>query len=77
MDDAHLDVSAQASTNSRRPRAPRRVEQGRVHTGQTVVVLGTGGVSLFGLQLAAAHGAEVIVVSGDDAKLARAKGLGA
>ncbi|WP_368857774.1 nucleotidyltransferase domain-containing protein [Nonomuraea sp. MG754425] len=33
VDDAHLDVSAQASTNSRRPRAPRRVEQGRVHTG--------------------------------------------
>ncbi|MEO3791242.1 zinc-binding dehydrogenase [Nonomuraea sp. B10E15] len=37
---------------------------------------GTGGVSLFGLQIAAAHGAEVIGVSGDDAKLARAKDLG-
>ncbi|MFG1963676.1 NAD(P)-dependent alcohol dehydrogenase [Nonomuraea sp. NPDC049028] len=53
------------------------VEQGRVHAGQTVVVLGTGGVALFGLQIAAAHGAEVIVVSGDDAKLARAEDLGA
>ncbi|MCA2230148.1 zinc-dependent alcohol dehydrogenase family protein [Nonomuraea aurantiaca] len=53
------------------------VEQGRVHAGQTVVVLGTGGVALFGLQIAATHGAEVIVVSGDDAKLARAKDLGA
>ena len=53
------------------------VEQGSVRAGQTVVVQGTGGVSLFGLQLAAAHGAEVIVVSGDDAKLGRAKDLGA
>ncbi|MGI5127878.1 zinc-dependent alcohol dehydrogenase family protein [Pseudonocardia sp. CA-107938] len=53
------------------------VEQGRVHAGETVLVHGTGGVALFGLQIAAAHGAEVIVVSGDDAKLARAKDLGA
>ncbi|RJL35778.1 zinc-dependent alcohol dehydrogenase family protein [Bailinhaonella thermotolerans] len=53
------------------------VDQGRVRAGQTVVVLGTGGVALFGLQIARAHGAEVIVVSGDDAKLARARGLGA
>lgn len=53
------------------------VERGHLHAGQTVVVEGTGGVALFGLQIAAAHGAEVIVVSGDDNKLARAKALGA
>lgn len=53
------------------------IEIGRLRTGQTVVVQGTGGVALFGLQIAAAHGAEVIVLSGDDAKLARAKALGA
>jgi len=53
------------------------VERGKLHAGQTVVVQGTGGVAMFGLQLAAAHGAEVIVVSGDDGKLDRAKALGA
>jgi NADPH:quinone reductase-like Zn-dependent oxidoreductase len=53
------------------------VERGRLRAGQKVVVLGTGGVSLFGLQIALLHGAEVIVVSGDDKKLARARDLGA
>jgi NADPH:quinone reductase-like Zn-dependent oxidoreductase len=53
------------------------VEQGRVHAGQTVVVHGTGGVALFGLELAVAHGAEVMVISRDDAKLARTRELGA
>jgi len=53
------------------------VEQGHLHAGQTVVIQGTGGVSLFGLQFAAAHGANVIVISGDDDKLERAKTLGA
>lgn len=53
------------------------VERGDVHAGQTVVVQGTGGVALFGLQIAAAHGAEVIVISGGDEKLERAKALGA
>lgn len=53
------------------------IERGALRAGQTVVVQGTGGVSLFGLQIAAAHGAEVIVTSGDPAKLARAVALGA
>ncbi|UCI07057.1 zinc-dependent alcohol dehydrogenase family protein [Mesorhizobium sp. B1-1-8] len=53
------------------------VERGRLRAGQTVVVQGTGGVALFGLQIAAAHGAETLVISGDDAKLERAKALGA
>jgi NADPH:quinone reductase-like Zn-dependent oxidoreductase len=53
------------------------VERGHLHAGQTVVVQGTGGVALFALQIAVAHGAEVIVVSGDDDKLLRAKALGA
>jgi NADPH:quinone reductase-like Zn-dependent oxidoreductase len=53
------------------------VERGRIRAGHTVVVQGTGGVALFGLQIAAAHGAEVIVISGDDAKLARTEKLGA
>ncbi|XXX73344.1 NAD(P)-dependent alcohol dehydrogenase [Sorangium sp. So ce134] len=53
------------------------VEHGDLHAGQTVVVQGTGGVALFGLQIAAAHGAEVIVTSSSDDKLTRAKALGA
>ncbi|MFQ6398145.1 zinc-dependent alcohol dehydrogenase family protein [Nocardia sp. KC 131] len=52
-------------------------ERGHVRAGHTVVVQGTGGVALFGMQIAAAHGAEVIVISGDDAKLARVQELGA
>lgn len=45
--------------------------------GDTVLVEGTGGVSLFGLQFARAAGANVIVTSSSDAKLDRARGLGA
>jgi len=45
--------------------------------GQTVLVQGTGGVSIFGLQLAVASGARVIVTSSSDEKLAKAKALGA
>ena len=53
------------------------VEKGKLHAGQTVLILGTGGVSLFGLQLAKAHGAKVILTSSSDEKLARGKELGA
>jgi NADPH:quinone reductase-like Zn-dependent oxidoreductase len=53
------------------------VEKGHLAAGQTVLVQGTGGVSLFGLQIAAALGATVIVTSSSDEKLARAKALGA
>ncbi|ATR20675.1 Alcohol dehydrogenase [Roseomonas mucosa] len=44
---------------------------------QTVLLLGTGGVSIFALQFAHAAGARVIVTSSSDEKLARAKELGA
>jgi NADPH:quinone reductase-like Zn-dependent oxidoreductase len=52
-------------------------ERGGIQAGDTVLVQGTGGVALFGLQLATAAGAKVIVTSSSDAKLARAKELGA
>ncbi len=52
-------------------------EQAKVSSGQTVVVQGTGGVSLFALQIATALGAEVIVTSSSDEKLERATQLGA
>jgi len=45
--------------------------------GQSVLVLGTGGVSIFALQLAHAAGARVIATSSRDAKLHRAAALGA
>ena len=53
------------------------VERGKLSAGQTVLILGTGGVSLFGLQLAKAHGARVILTSSSDEKLARGRALGA
>ena len=43
----------------------------------TVLILGTGGVSLFGLQIAKLRGARAIVTSSSDEKLARARQLGA
>ncbi|KAF2871697.1 hypothetical protein BDV95DRAFT_443003, partial [Massariosphaeria phaeospora] len=45
--------------------------------GQTVLAQGTGGVSCFVIQLAAAFGATVIATSSSDAKLAQARALGA
>lgn len=45
--------------------------------GDTVLILGTGGVSMFGLQFAAASGATVIVTSSSDEKLRIAAKLGA
>lgn len=53
------------------------VERGNVKPGDRVLMQGTGGVSLFGLQIAAAHGAEVFVTSSGPEKLDRAKALGA
>jgi NADPH:quinone reductase-like Zn-dependent oxidoreductase len=52
-------------------------EAGRVRAGETVLLLGTGGVSIFALQFAKLHGAHVIVASSNDEKLAHAKALGA
>jgi NADPH:quinone reductase-like Zn-dependent oxidoreductase len=46
-----------------------------VTAGETVLVLGTGGVSMFALQLAAAAGARVIVTSSSDKKLERVKAV--
>jgi NADPH:quinone reductase-like Zn-dependent oxidoreductase len=53
------------------------VTVGNIRPGQTVLTLGTGGVSIFALQLARAFGARVIITSSSDDKLARARQLGA
>ena len=50
---------------------------GRLVPGDTVLLLGTGGVSIFALQFAKMAGARVIMTSSSDEKLARARALGA
>jgi NADPH:quinone reductase-like Zn-dependent oxidoreductase len=53
------------------------MEHAKLVAGQTVLLQGTGGVSVFGLQLAHAMGMQSVVTSSSDAKLAKAKALGA
>ncbi|GAB4317657.1 MAG: NAD(P)-dependent alcohol dehydrogenase [Candidatus Zixiibacteriota bacterium] len=53
------------------------VEHGAIKPGQTILTLGTGGVSMFALQLGKALGATVIITSSSDEKLAKARALGA
>ena len=50
---------------------------GNIGPGDTMLTLGTGGVSIFATQFARMAGAEVIITSSSDEKLARAKELGA
>lgn len=52
-------------------------ERRPVQPGETVLLLGTGGVSILALQLAKKAGARVIITSSSDEKLQRAKALGA
>lgn len=60
-------VTAWSALFERRPLQP----------GETVLLLGTGGVSIFALQLAKLAGARVIITSSSDEKLERARALGA
>jgi NADPH:quinone reductase-like Zn-dependent oxidoreductase len=53
------------------------IDEGALKPGDTVVTLGSGGVSLFALQFARLAGAHVISTSSSDEKLARLCGLGA
>ena len=53
------------------------VVDGGLKAGDTVLVLGTGGVSIWALQIARMMGARVVVTSSSDEKLARARELGA
>jgi NADPH:quinone reductase-like Zn-dependent oxidoreductase len=53
------------------------VSEGRLAAGETVLVIGTGGVSVFALQIAKAMGATVVATTSSDAKLERLKALGA
>jgi len=53
------------------------VTMGQCKAGDTILLQGTGGVSLFGLQFAKMIGAKAIVTSSSDEKLEKAKALGA
>jgi NADPH:quinone reductase-like Zn-dependent oxidoreductase len=52
-------------------------EDADLQPGETVVLQGTGGVSIFGLQFAHAAGLRTLITSSSDEKLARAKSMGA
>lgn len=53
------------------------VVSGNLQAGQRVLLLGTGGVSIFALQIAKAMGARVVVTSSSDEKLAQVTSMGA
>ncbi|MBK7393003.1 MAG: NAD(P)-dependent alcohol dehydrogenase [Chloracidobacterium sp.] len=53
------------------------VISGNIKAGDTVLTLGTGGVSVLAIQIAKAFGAKVIATSSSDEKLEKVKGLGA
>ncbi|OQP83700.1 alcohol dehydrogenase [Rhizobium rhizosphaerae] len=53
------------------------VETGAIKAGDRVLIKGTGGVGLFALQIAKAHGAEVFLTTGSTEKGERARALGA
>lgn len=53
------------------------VVDGKLKAGDTVLLLGTGGVSIWALQIAKMMGATVAITSSSDEKLGRAKALGA
>jgi NADPH:quinone reductase-like Zn-dependent oxidoreductase len=74
---AHLDFVQGAALPIAATTAWNAVRSAVVGPGSTVVILGTGGVSLFALQFAKASGATVILASSSDAKLERARQLGA
>ena len=53
------------------------VDEGNLQAGETVLIQGTGGVSIFALQLAKSMGAKVVATSSSHEKLEKLKDLGA
>ncbi len=53
------------------------VTEGKIKPGDTVLVEGTGGMSIFGLQIAKAAGATVFATTSSEAKAERLKAMGA
>jgi NADPH:quinone reductase-like Zn-dependent oxidoreductase len=74
---AHLTDAQAATIPCAGTTAWSALEKGHIGAGDVVVTQGTGGVSLYALQLAKARGATVILTSSADAKLDFGAGLGA
>jgi NADPH:quinone reductase-like Zn-dependent oxidoreductase len=53
------------------------ISRGNLKAGDSILAMGTGGVSIFALQIAKLAGARVVITSSSDEKLERAKELGA
>ncbi|WP_137937705.1 NAD(P)-dependent alcohol dehydrogenase [Chitinivorax sp. B] len=73
----HLDFVQGATLPIAATTAWNAVRSAQIRPGSVVVLLGTGGVSIFALQFAKAAGATVIIASSSDEKLERARHLGA
>ncbi|QPF75179.1 NAD(P)-dependent alcohol dehydrogenase [Roseateles sp. DAIF2] len=73
----HLDFMQGATLPVAATTAWNAVRSAALRPGSVVLLLGTGGVSLFALQFAKASGATVILASSSDEKLERARRLGA
>ena len=74
---AHLDFVQGAALPIAATTAWNAVRSVSLRPGSVVLLLGTGGVSIFALQFAKASGATVILASSSDEKLERARQLGA
>lgn len=74
---SHLDAMAAATLPCAALTAWSALTEAAIKPGKVVLTQGTGGVSLFALQLAKLFGAYVIVTSSSDEKLKKARQLGA
>jgi NADPH:quinone reductase-like Zn-dependent oxidoreductase len=74
---AHLSAEEAATLPCAALTAWNALAEGGLRAGETVLLQGTGGVSVFALQIARLFGARVLITSGSDEKLDRARTLGA
>lgn len=74
---AHLSFAQAATLPIAATTAWRACRAAQLGPHSTALLLGTGGVAIFALQFAKAHGARVIITSSSDEKLDRARQLGA
>lgn len=73
----HLDALSASTLPIAALTAWQALDLAHLTSGQSVLILGTGGVSLFALQFAKQRGAKAIVLSSSDDKLERARALDA
>jgi NADPH:quinone reductase-like Zn-dependent oxidoreductase len=72
----HLSYQEAATLPCAAVTAWNALEAGDIKPGGTVLIQGTGGVSIFALQFARLRGARILGISSSDEKLERARGLG-